>query len=188
MGKGATRRTEFALVFCALLAPGCGSARDPNADLLKIGAYSVVREVVHDGLLPAFANEWKQRTGRAVTFDESYNASGAQARAIVSGFDADIAILSHEGDMELLVKAGRVKSTWKDGPTKGVVSHSLVVIGHRPGNPKSIADWADLAKPGVGVLYPDPKTSGGGAGTLTPSMVRPTCHPRWRITASRTGR
>ncbi len=161
MGKGATRRTEFALVFCALLAPGCGSAHDPNADLLKIGAYSVVREVVHDGLLPAFANEWKQRTGRAVTFDESYNGSGAQARAIVSGLDADMAILSHEGDMELLVKAGRVKSTWKDGPTKGVVSHSLVVIGHRPGNPKAIEDWADLAKPGVGVLYPDPKTSGG---------------------------
>ncbi len=72
-----------------------------------------------------------------------------------------MAILSHEGDMELLVKAGRVKSSWKDGPTKGMITHSLVVIGHRPGNPKAIKDWADLAKPGVGVLYPDPKTSGG---------------------------
>ena len=86
--------------------------------------------------MPAFASEWKKRTGRSVTFDESYNASGAQARAIVSGLDADVAILSHEGDMELLVKAGRVKPTWKDVPTKGVVTHSLVVIGHRPGNPK----------------------------------------------------
>jgi sulfate/thiosulfate-binding protein len=161
MRQGVNAGIAFFVVQCALLAPGCAPARGPNADVLKIGAYSVVREVLHDGLIPAFKSEWKKRTGRSVTFDESYNASGAQARAIVSGLDADVAILSHEGDMELLVKAGRVKPTWKDLPTKGVVTHSLVVIGHRPGNPKSIKDWADLAKPGVGVLYPDPKTSGG---------------------------
>jgi sulfate transport system substrate-binding protein len=149
------------MMLAALASPGCSPARDPDSDSLKIGAYSVVREVLHDGLLPAFRADWKQRTGRPLTFDESYNASGAQARAIVSGLDVDVAILSHEGDMELLVKAGRVKPTWKEGPTKGMITHSLVVIGHRPGNPKSIKDWADLAKPGLGVLYPDPKTSGG---------------------------
>jgi sulfate/thiosulfate-binding protein len=143
------------------VVPGCGPARDANADVLKIGAYSVVREVLHDGLLPAFAAEWKSRTGRDLKFQESYNGSGAQARLIVSGFDADVAILSHEGDMELLVKAGRVKAAWKDGPTKGMITHSLVVIGLRSGNPKGIKDWSDLAKPGVGVLYADPKTSGG---------------------------
>jgi ABC-type sulfate transport system substrate-binding protein len=143
------------------LVPGCGSGRAPNADVLKIGAYSVVREVLHEGLLPAFARDWNDKTGRTVTFEESYNGSGAQARAIASGFDADIAILSHEGDMEVLVKAGRVKAGWNDGPRKGIITHSLVVIGHRPGNPKAISDWADLAKPGVALLYPDPKTSGG---------------------------
>ncbi len=143
------------------LVGGCGPAHDPNADVLKIGAYSVVREVLHDGLLPAFATQWKARTGRALHFEESYNGSGAQARAVASGFDADIALLSHEGDMEILVKAGRVKSSWKDGVTGGIVTHSLVVIGHRPGNPKGIKDWSDLGKPGVAVLYPDPKTSGG---------------------------
>jgi sulfate transport system substrate-binding protein len=116
---------------------------------------------LEEGLLPAFKDEWTSRTGRGVTFEQSYNASGAQARAIVAGLDADVAILSHEGDMELLVKAGRVKPTWKDGPDHGIVTHSLVVIGLRPGNPKQIKDWSDLAKPGVGVLYPDPKTSGG---------------------------
>ena len=140
---------------------GCGASRDPNTDELKIGAYSVVREVLHDGLLPAFAAEWKGSTGRAFRFDESYLGSGAQARAIAGGFDADVAILSHEGDMEVLVKAGCVKPTWKDGPTRGMISNSLVVIGIRSGNPKGIKDWTDLAKPGVGVLYPDPKTSGG---------------------------
>jgi sulfate transport system substrate-binding protein len=124
-----------------ILASGCGPTRDPSADVLKIGAYSVVREVLHDGLLPAFAAEWKKKTGRAVTFEESYNGSGAQARAIASGFDADVAILSHEGDMEVLVKAGRVSANWKDGPNKGVITHSLVVIGHRSGNPKAIQDF-----------------------------------------------
>ena len=75
--------------------------------------------------------------------------------------DADIAVLSHSGDMRRLVEAGRVEPDWDAGPDKGIISHSLVVIGHRPGNPKGIKDWADLARPGVGVLYPDPKSSGG---------------------------
>jgi sulfate transport system substrate-binding protein len=145
----------------ALLVLGCGSQSRPETDTLKIGAYSVVREVFHDGLLPEFAARWKSKTGRDVQFEESYNASGAQARSIASGFDADLAILSHVGDMETLVKAERVKPTWNSGPNHGILTHSLVVIGHRPGNPKQIHDWSDLARPGVGVLYPDPKTSGG---------------------------
>jgi sulfate/thiosulfate transport system substrate-binding protein len=154
-------RCWFSAVLLVSPAIGCNSARDPNTDVLKIGAYSVVHEVLRDGLIPAFKAAWKERTGRTVTFEESYNGSGTQARSIASGFDADLAILSHEGDMELLAKAGRVKPNWKDGPHHGVITHSLVVVGHRPGNPKAIKDWADLAKPGVGVLYPDPKTSGG---------------------------
>jgi sulfate transport system substrate-binding protein len=144
----------------ALLA-GCQSARAPNVDVVRIGAYSVVREVLHDGVLPSFAAEWKSRTGREVEFQESYNGSGAQARAIATGFDADLAILSHEGDMESLVKAGRVKPSWNAGPNKGMITHSLVVIGVRSGNPKGIKVWSDLTRPGVEVLYPDPKTSGG---------------------------
>jgi sulfate transport system substrate-binding protein len=162
--KGRIRWNRLGLVSLTVLGAmsgGCHSGRDPNVDGIKLGAYSVVREVVHDGLIPAFTAKWKAETGRRVRFEESYNASGAQARSIASGFDADIAILSHEGDMGLLVQEGRVDPAWSSGPTKGIVSNSLVVIGHRPGNPKGIKDWADLAKPGVGVLYPDPKTSGG---------------------------
>lgn len=140
---------------------GCGAEADPNADTLKIGAYSVVREAFHDALLPAFAARWKEQTGRDVRFEESYNASGAQARAIAAGFDADVAVLSHIGDMDQLVQAGRVAPEWDDGPDKGIITNSLVVIGVRDGNPKGIKDWADLAEPGVGVLYADPKTSGG---------------------------
>lgn len=130
-------------------------------DVLTIGAYSVVREAVHDGLIPAFSAAWKAGTGRAARFEESYNASGAQSRAIAAGFDADIAMLSLEDDVTPLVKAGLVAETWRAGPTGGMITRSLVVVGVRPGNPKRIHDWTDLAVDGVGVLYPDPKTSGG---------------------------
>ncbi|WP_337176086.1 sulfate ABC transporter substrate-binding protein [Paludisphaera sp.] len=152
--------TALAAVVSALVV-GCGGEPARNGDSLKLGAYSVVREVFHDGIIPAFSKHWEEKTGRKPTFQESYNASGAQARSIASGFDADVAVLSHSGDMELLVKAGKVDSNWKDGPNNGILTHSLVVIGHREGNPKGIQDWSDLARPGVGVLYPDPKTSGG---------------------------
>jgi sulfate/thiosulfate transport system substrate-binding protein len=153
-------RQLAAAAFCALAA-GCGAAADSNSDTLKLGGYSVVKEAFHDGLLPAFKDEWKRRTGRDVRFEESYNGSGAQARSIASGFDADVAVLSHTGDMDVLVKAGLVSPGWDAGDSKGILTHSLVVIGLREGNPREIHDWADLAKPGVGVLYPDPKTSGG---------------------------
>ena len=154
----------LALVLLAAI-PGCsdgliaGSAG--SSDTLTIGAYSVVREAFHQGILPAFAAHWKKETGRTVRFEESYSASGAQSRAIASGFDADVAVLSLEGDINLLVKAKLVKETWKNGPTKGMITRSLVVIGVREGNPHKIQDWSDLAQSGIGVLYPDPKTSGG---------------------------
>ena len=164
------------------LGPTCDARREAGADTLTIGAYSVMREALHEGILPAFRAEWRRRTGREVRFEESYNGSGAQARAIASGFDADVAILSLEGDVETLVKAGLVRKDWKAGSGGGMITRSLVVIGHRAGNPKQVRDWEDLARPGVGVLYPDPKTSGGarwninaiyGAGLFRRGRERP---------------
>lgn len=165
---GRQRRRLIAILFgiglCASLAScaplGAGETSGVG-DVITIGAYSVVREVFHEGLIPAFQAAWKEKTGRSVKFEESYNASGAQSRAIAAGFDADIAVLSLESDMDLLVKAELVPKTWNKAPGGGMLTHSLVVIGVRPGNPKSIHDWSDLAQSGVGVLYPDPKTSGG---------------------------
>ncbi len=152
-------RAILAATMVGLLA-GCGGGGS-SGDVVRIGAYSVVREAFQDGVLPAFARHWKEKTGRDVTFQEAYNPSGKQARDIKDGQPSDVAILSLEDDMDLLVKAGLVKSNWSAGPTRGMLTNSLVVIGYREGNPKQIADWPDLARPGVGVLYPDPKTSGG---------------------------
>jgi sulfate/thiosulfate transport system substrate-binding protein len=145
----------------AVWAAGASGVSRGTTDTLTIGAYSVVRDVLHEAILPRFARHWEQTTGRKLRFEESYSGSGAQARAIASGFDADVAILSLEGDVDKLVKAGLVGKDWKAVPHRGMITRSLVVIGYRAGNPKQIRDWEDLAKPGVGVIYPDPKTSGG---------------------------
>jgi sulfate transport system substrate-binding protein len=167
MRRGRTGRASFwkaiATAFAlASLGPACEpSSSSKDDDVLTLGAYSVVREAFHDGLLPAFAKVWREKRGRTVRFEESYNGSGAQARAIASGFDADVAVLSLESDMDALVKAGLVKKDWNVGTYHGNVTNSLVVIGYRDGNPKGLHDWPDLAKAGVSVLYPDPKTSGG---------------------------
>ena len=173
-GRNRRTRAPLSVRLCAWIwllplafAAGCssseaGGANRAETNTLTIGAYSVVREALREGLLPAFAEHWKQTTGRSVRFEESYNASGAQARAIAAGFDADVAVLSLEDDIDLLVKAGIVSKDWrKSGPGGGMITRSLVVIGVRPGNPKQVTGWDDLTRPGVAVLYPDPKTSGG---------------------------
>jgi sulfate/thiosulfate-binding protein len=155
------------LMSLQVLAPGCapslgaGAGRSSATDTLTIGAYSVVREAFHQGILPAFATQWKAKTGRDVRFEESYTGSGAQSRAIASGFDADIAVLSLDSDVARLVREGLVKKSWNTGPDRGMITRSLVVIGVRDGNPQGIRDWEDLTRSKVGVLYPDPKTSGG---------------------------
>src|SRR6185369_7086343 len=80
---------------------------------------------------------------------------------ITGGFEADIAALSLEGDIHKIAEAGLITHDWKSKPNRGIVSTSIVVIAVRPGNPKGINDWADIAQPGLNVLTPDPKTSGG---------------------------
>ena len=127
---------------------------------MTIGAYSVVREAFHEAILPALSRQWNRQTGRT-SVRGVVQRLGAQARAIASGFDADVAVLSLEGDIDTAGQGRAGRSRLERGPARGMITRSLVVIGYRPGNPKRIQDWADLARPGVGVLYPDPKTSGG---------------------------
>lgn len=156
------------LVMLALAVAGCGNGKESMAadspqqgDLtLVVGAYSVAKDAMGE-ILPLFAAEWKAKTGQTLTFQQSYEASGTQARAIVGGFEADVTLLAMEGDVEKLVKAGLVEPGWKDRGVNGMVTRSVVALGTREGNPKGIHDFADLAKPGVKVLYPNPKTSGG---------------------------
>jgi sulfate/thiosulfate-binding protein len=127
---------------------------------LVVAAYTVAKEAYERSIIPAFQRHWKTRTGEEVRVRTSYTASGAQARAIIGGFEADVAALSLEGDLQQIVKAGLITHDWRT-PNKGMISASVVALGVRKGNPKQIKVWEDLARPGVDVLYPNPKTSGG---------------------------
>jgi sulfate/thiosulfate transport system substrate-binding protein len=127
---------------------------------LILGAYTTPREAYQE-LIPIFQKQWKEKTGQDVVFEESYLGSGAQSRAIVEGFEADIAALSLAADVDRIEKAGLITHDWETGLYKGKVSDSIVSFAVRPGNPKGIKDWADLAQPGVEILTPNVKTSGG---------------------------
>jgi len=128
---------------------------------LTLGVYTTPREAYGNGIIPAFQKFWKAQHGQEVRFEQSYMGSGAQARAIVGGFEADIAALSLEPDVQKIAEAGLIKRDWKTGPHGGMVSRSIVVIGVRPGNPKGIKDWDDLCRGDVEVLTPNVRTSGG---------------------------
>ncbi|HWO53137.1 MAG TPA: sulfate ABC transporter substrate-binding protein [Paenibacillus cookii] len=158
----------FLLLMSALLS-GCSRETATEASAapasgkevtLVIGAYSIVKDAMAD-ILPKFQQEWKAKTGQTVKFQESYEASGTQARAIIGGFEADVTLLAMEGDVDKLVKEGLVSKQWRDAPDGGMITRSIVALGTREGNPLGIRDFTDLTKPGVKVLYPNPQTSGG---------------------------
>ena len=151
------------ILLTVLFVVGIGEAVSAKTDevTLIFAAYTVPKEVYQREIIPAFQKYWKEKTGQAVKFDESYEASGAQSRAIAAGLEADIAALSLEKDINRLKDAGLITHDWKDNNYKGFVTNSLTVIAYRPGNPKDIKGWEDLARQNVDVIYPSPKTSGG---------------------------
>jgi sulfate/thiosulfate-binding protein len=141
----------------ALPAP----ARAAESRTLVLAVYSVPKEAYDKHIIPAFQRQWKQKTGEELQIRTSYGASGAQARAVIGGFEADVVALSLEGDVDQIAKAGLITHDWRSGADRGMITGSVVALGVRKGNPKGIKGWEDLAKPGVAVLYPNPKTSGG---------------------------
>ncbi len=162
------------LTITALVAVGCGGSSDDTSggstgssssgggDTLRLVAYSTP-EVVYDEIDPAFA---QTEAGKGVNFETSFGASGDQSRAVEAGQKADIVSFSTEPDMTRLVDAGLVAEDWNQTPNKGLVTTSLVSFVVRPGNPKNIHTWADLLKPGVEVLTPNPFTSGAAKWNL----------------------
>ncbi|MET0618899.1 MAG: sulfate ABC transporter substrate-binding protein [Thermoanaerobaculia bacterium] len=141
-------------------APG-GAAATSKTTTLLLGAYTTPREVYRDAILPAFEKAWKAKGGGAVEFRTSYQGSGAQARAIIGGFEADVAALALAPDIDRIATEKLITHDWKARPHGGMVTNSIVVIAVRKGNPAGIKDWPDLTRKGLNVLTPDPKTSGG---------------------------
>ena len=168
------RATAIALLSIAAGAvalAGCGGSSDTTSSAggstsnaaassgstaLQLVAYSTPKKA-YDALTAAFA---QTSAGKGVSFGQSFGASGSQSRAVDSGQPADVVAFSTTPDMTRLVKAGIVAKTWNANPYKGFSSDSVVVLVVRKGNPKHIAGWDDLIKPGVDVVTPNPSTSG----------------------------
>jgi sulfate/thiosulfate transport system substrate-binding protein len=141
------------------LAAGCGedAASGSGGSTLTLVAYSTPREA-YEEVIPAFR---ATPEGEGIDFEQSYGASGEQRRAVESGLPADVVAFSLEPDVTALVDKGLVDPGWNAGPTRGMVTESVVVFAVREGNPKGIRTWDDLVKPGVEVITPNPFTSGG---------------------------
>lgn len=140
---------------CALALAACGSSGSGRR--LSLVAYSTPQSA-YAKLIPAFQ---ATPAGKRVSFSQSYGASGDQSRAILAGLPADVAALSLEPDVSKLVQAGLVSPSWNQDPYHGMVTDSVAVIVTRKGNPKQLATWDDLVKPGVQVITPNPVSSGG---------------------------
>ena len=162
-----SRKVILSLLLLTLLTTGCAKANNTsnsassNGDVkLILGAYTTPREAYGE-IIPLFQKYWKDKTGQTVTFEESYQGSGAQSRAVVEGFEADVVALSLEADISRIEKAGLITHDWRGKPFGGMVSTSVVAFAVREGNPKNIKDWVDLTQPDLQILTPNPKTSGG---------------------------
>ena len=134
----------------------------PSAVTLLNVSYDPTRELYVD-YNTAFAKYWKAKAGQEVTIKQSHGGSGKQARSVIDGIDADVVTLALAGDVDALVKNGGLlpKDWQKRLPHNSAPYTSTIVFLVRKGNPKGVKDWDDLAKPGVAVITPNPKTSGG---------------------------
>jgi sulfate/thiosulfate-binding protein len=158
-----TTRRQISQSFVALalsLAGLAAHAAEP-IKLLNV-SYDPTREFYKD-FNAAFAKDWKTKTGQDVTISQSHGGSGKQARSIIDGLEADVATLALGYDVDALHEYGKlIPADWqKRLPNNASPYTSTIVFLVRKGNPKKITDWSDLVRPGIAVVTPNPKTSGG---------------------------
>jgi len=157
-----TVKKLFCILMTALMALGSAhSAYGKEVSLLNV-SYDPTRELYKD-FNAAFTKYWKEKTGDTVTVSQSHGGSGKQARSVIDGLEADVVTLALAYDVDAIgQKSGLIASDWqKRLPENSAPYTSTIVFLVRKGNPKAIKDWNDLVKPGVSVITPNPKTSGG---------------------------
>ncbi|MGY3266558.1 sulfate ABC transporter substrate-binding protein [Lysobacter sp. HA35] len=147
-----------AVLAAALLA---GAAHAKDLQLLNV-SYDPTREFYAD-VNTRFAAQWKQQTGETLDIRASHGGSGKQARSVIDGLEADVVTLALAGDIDAIASSGKLlPANWQTRlPHNSAPYTSTIVLLVRKGNPKGIKDWGDLVKPGVAVITPNPKTSGG---------------------------
>jgi sulfate/thiosulfate-binding protein len=135
-------------------------ASAPAQEILNV-SYDPTRELYQE-VNAAFAAQWKAKTGKDVTIQQSHGGSGKQARAVIDGLEADVLTLALAYDIDAVAESGLVAKDWqKRLPQNSCPYTSTIVFLVRKGNPKGIKDWGDLVRSGVSVITPNPKTSGG---------------------------
>jgi sulfate transport system substrate-binding protein len=166
MNRIAISRRATLLILPALLLAACGQkSADPAAatkpaNLLNV-SYDPTRELYAE-YNAAFAKHWKEKTGQDVHIDQSHGGSGKQARAVIDGLAADVVTLALAGDVDMVAKQGLLAADWEARLADHSAPYtSTIVLLVRKGNPKKIHDFGDLARQGVAVVTPNPKTSGG---------------------------
>ena len=151
-----TLRALVVVLLKGLVLPAAVAAQS----LLNV-SYDPTRELYRD-YNQAFAKYWKQKTGATVTVQQSHGGSGKQARSVIDGLTADVVTLALAYDVDAIAEKGLLPGNWQTRlPNNSAPYTSTIVFVVRKGNPKQIRDWDDLAKPGVAVITPNPKTSGG---------------------------
>src|SRR6478752_4367290 len=155
-----TRRQAVALALAAGLVGGATAAQ-AQTTLLNV-SYDPTRELYQE-FNAAFVKHWKEKTGEDVTIQQSHGGSGKQGRAVIDGLEADVVTLALARDIDAIADKGKLlPADWqKRLPHNSAPYTSTIVFLVRKGNPKRINDWDDLIKPGVAVITPNPKTSGG---------------------------
>ena len=150
-----------AILVAASIALGAGQSRAAQITLLNV-SYDPTREL-YEAVNAQFAKDWKAKTGNDVTINQSHGGSGKQARAVIDGLEADVVTLGLAGDIDAIVeKADLLPASWQSRlPDNSCPYTSTIVLLVRKGNPKKVKDWDDLVKPGISVITPNPKTSGG---------------------------
>ncbi|MCJ2183560.1 sulfate ABC transporter substrate-binding protein [Novosphingobium sp. 1949] len=167
---GKARALSAAVAFAALALgslslAGCSDKRGEggkSAQLLNV-SYDPTREL-YEALNPRFAARWKRESGQTLEVKMSHGGSGKQARAVIDGLDADVVTLALAYDIDAIADrtGGKLPENWQSRlPHNSAPYASTIVFLVRKGNPKQIHDWGDLVKPGVSVITPNPKTSGG---------------------------
>jgi sulfate transport system substrate-binding protein len=156
-----TMKKLLTLIAAIALSPfGAAPGHAAEVSLLNV-SYDPTRELYQDYNV-AFAKYWKEKTGDDVKINQSHGGSGKQARAVIDGLEADVVTLGLGGDVDAVAKSGLIAADWqKRLPNNSTPYTSTIVFVVRKGNPKGIKDWDDLVKPGVSVITPNPKTSGG---------------------------
>lgn len=137
------------------------SQASPRLELTLV-SYAVT-QAAYDKIIPKFVEQWKRdHNGQEIVINGSYGGSGSQTRAVIDGLEADVVGLALALDTKKVESAGLINPGWEnEAPNKAIVTHSVIALVTRQGNPKQIRTWSDLTKDGVSVITANPKTSGG---------------------------